>query len=175
MENKYDLVRWQRPSHYGGFNPEGDFFVFARTRDSNIIDRCNWLVMLEVFERLNTEHAPKWFENPDLGSGNERFAYTFVASHWGVGWVEYLLLRQDAPEEFQQVASDFLATLEFYPVLDDERLFMMEHEEAQQCWDHSGYRERMRIYREVRPHDSFFSVRRAEVPDWAMDYYRERL
>ncbi len=92
-----------------------DWLVALRqNRDSDDIDRSNWMCITEEFARL--------FENEQ----NEDWAIE-RESHWAVGWVEALLVRPGTPAaDWAQQIADRLAD---YPVFDDEHHSMLEFDE----------------------------------------------
>ncbi len=96
--------------------------LYTQHRDSDILTRSNWEVLVE-----------------DLGEGCE----TMSASHWAVGWVEYLLINPDDSEAVRR-AEDWECVLADYPVCDDEHYSNMETKEADEFWA-SSYNEYERI------------------------------
>lgn len=165
--NPYDHARWESPENYGGFNPVGDFFIHSVHRDSNCLDRSNHEAITEIMEGMNKDFDPRWIKNDGLVSGDERFFYTFRARHWAVGWVEYLMLRQDAPDEMQAKAYDLLAALANYPLLDDERYSAMQMEEAEWMWDSFNTRDRIEVC--AKAGVSIFAARDEVAPPEVMD------
>ena len=139
--NDYDLPEWEHPSDYGGFSPDGDFIIASVHRDSTLLERCNWESWQEFQNEMNAKHEAR--DNPDLVSGEDTtYVYEFRASHWAVGWVDYMLIRRDAPDEIQAKAYEMLGALADYPILDEEKFSNMEHEEAQELWEDSDEEDR---------------------------------
>lgn len=154
--NDYELPEWEHPSDYGGFSPDGDFLLYARDRDSLPRYESNY----HSFMKLMEEEAEKFPEPEDDGEYDQggSWVYDFRANHWGVGWVEYLLLRRDAPDELQRLAYETLAALEYYPVLDEENLNDLEYEEAEGCWNFMSDRDKAQYL--CRHGISIFAMRR---------------
>lgn len=130
--NPYDLPQWKHPSDYGGFSPEGDFGVVGQTRDSEALDRSNYERIFEDLQAFAEQFgdAP---ERDDIESGDMPWVYDFRASHWAVGWVEYVLVRQDAPDALQGMVREILDALANYPVYDDEHFSQLEYEEREEA------------------------------------------
>ena len=102
-----ELTRWEHPDYYGGFSPDGDILVYQQNRDSDALDRSNYR---RIFEDLR-EHAATLPAAPvrdDIESGGFEWVYDFRAGHWGVGWVEYLLIRQDSPDSLKELAAEIM-------------------------------------------------------------------
>jgi hypothetical protein len=121
-----DEMKWEQPDHYFGYSPIGDYIVAVRGRDSGALDNSNYET---AFKCLSTTAEP-FGEPPDVprdhinygwgGEGNDnQWVYDFRASCSMTGWVEYLLVRADAPEEVLQEAAEIFCSLKEYPVLDD--------------------------------------------------------
>lgn len=82
-------------------------------RDAEAIDRCNWEVVTEAYAAID----------PD---GNDHEIHHF--GHWAVGWIDEVAYRPGS--ECARLAAEFRERLENYPILDEMRLSMMEHEEG---------------------------------------------
>lgn len=97
-----------------------DWFVIrvARTRDSNVLEECNWKSACKSLGEAVGEKEDLW--------EIVRF------SHWACGWVEHILVAPDslAREEAQVIE----AALEDYPILDDESYSEMVSEAAHEVW-----------------------------------------
>lgn len=109
---------WEKPKHYGGHNPVGEAVIATRNRDSSLIDESNWDAMLKIAEH---------------GSDNDH-VYIFRARHWAVGWVEYLMLKPDAPDDLKQRIDEALCALADYPILDEEDYSRREWEAMEDFW-----------------------------------------
>jgi len=96
-------------------------------------ERLHWLVAATVhrdsdcLERSNFRSFLKL-----LGGEGEQVAIE-RASHWAVGWLDYLIIDPEATELVTK-AEEALAGLENYPVLDEEDFSELEREEADQIW-----------------------------------------
>ena len=113
---------WERPEYYGGFNPVGEYVLYSRNRDSDALENSNYVSM---FKHLR-EAAEA------LGAPNS--VYDWRASHWACGWVEYLMLKPDAPESLLIEAAEILNALSDYPVFDENHFSETEQSEANEIW-----------------------------------------
>jgi len=146
MSNTYDLPKWEHPSDYGGFSPDGDFLVYSRTRDSDCLDNSNYECILADLEKL-AETFPEPPEN-DTDSGEEGWVYDFRASHWAVGWVETILVRKDAPEAIQKAVYETLGALSDYPVYNETHFSELEWSEASDYWASMDVSDRVDLCRD---------------------------
>lgn len=106
---------WTKPDDYAGYNPEGEAVIAGRSRDSSLLEESNWDAMKEI-------------------AGDGDYVYDWRAHHWAVGWVEYLMLKPDAPDEVKKRVDEALCALADYPVLDEEDLSRRELEAAEELW-----------------------------------------
>lgn len=116
--------------------------VATHHRDSDNLEESNWDAMLEL-----------------LG-GESSTVYILRASHWGVGWVEYMCVSPRAWKK-ALIAGQALCSLDNYPVLDDEdfcrREFEEEMEEQQQI--------RQEHYNDFHFEDPVYGTVRADEND----------
>jgi hypothetical protein len=156
------MEKWTHPRDYGGFSPEGDFGVYSQHRDSNALTRSNY----ECIFRDLKEFAKKFLEpedNPDIESGDiGSWVYDFRAGHWAVGWVEYILIRQDAPQEIIDKGDEILAEISDYLVYDESHYYELEWDEATEYWGSLPIDERVDLCKEHNL--SIFSARRDYIP-----------
>lgn len=59
--------------------------------------------------------------------------------HWGCGWLEIIIVAPDSPAA--AIAEEIEASLEGYPVLDDDDFSTREHGAYLECWQSWGARE----------------------------------
>ena len=87
------------------FGDKGGWLVaYIRTRDSELIEEINFEVFIRGFKTAGLT------EDKDFAV--ER------ASHWAVGWVDYLVVPPGSQAE--KIAKKLLTALEEYPCLDDD-------------------------------------------------------
>lgn len=142
--------KWERPDNYGGFSPDGDYVILTRNRDSNVLDACNW-------------EAAYRDMNPDEGESDHPAVYTFRANHWAVGWVDYLMVRADAPEATRIKAGEIIAALGDYGILDEDLYSIRKYDAIVEYWAQSFMTERIEylFYAGL----SIFAARRDELPE----------
>ncbi len=92
-----ELITWEHPDSYAGFSPDGDYILVTKHRDSGTLDRSNYTRIYADMDAL----ADSFPEPTDGDEYRTDWVYSWRASHWAVGWVEYVMLRQDAPVDRQ--------------------------------------------------------------------------
>ena len=107
------METWQQPQSYAGHSPIGDYVLYSRNRDSSILENSNYELILDEL----TTFAEKFDHLRDDG---EAFAYDFRTKHWGCGWIEYIIIRQDAPTQIIELAESIESALSDYPVYSDD-------------------------------------------------------
>lgn len=138
------LKRWKMPdSYFGEVWP--DYFVFlGRHRDSTALSESNFA---QAMERLAS--LPEYDDEYSRQSISE--------SHWAVGWVEWIAIHADDYEALK-AADEMAASLDNYPVLDEDDLSRREEEEARIIWqDCYGRKERLAYYRRYKSQFEFTS------------------
>lgn len=156
------LSIWETPSDYFGFDPVGDIGVAAKHRDSDALSRSNFAVAkARLLEAAGPEAITDWDgDNMDA----RPVVYDWRASHWAVGWVEYLMVRADAPQAVLDEAQAIVDELEDYPALDEDDWSQLEHEEASDFWASLSVRQRADYIKDYAPEVSIFAARRDYVP-----------
>lgn len=148
--------KWERPDSYCGHNPVGDYVIYARNRDSSILENTNYELILKELEG----EAEKY---PDI----EKPVYDFRASHWAVGWVEYIIVEHNAPQSVLDMAEDILAGLADYPVVSEDVYSEKQHDAICEYWENCGLRERMAWCKDAG--ESVFSARHDAIPEQVFD------
>lgn len=162
---------WKTPSSYAGFSPIGDYLVYAKHRQSHLLDECNYDVALKWLRKVEEKFDPP----PEMprehiyygarGEGNDySWVYTWSASCSLVGWHEYLMVRADAPTEILDLAEAILKDLDGYPVLDDDLFCQLEWDQTMKYWEDMSIRERLDTLQDLYRHEpqhmpSIFAVR----------------
>lgn len=101
----------------------GDWLIaYTTTRDADCLARSNWECFVELLTGQSAHTGAK-------GSSDLTDCVAIEeASHWAVGWVQYLIIRPDAAEQIAE-ARAARADLENYPVLNDTHYSNLEYEE----------------------------------------------
>lgn len=143
---KLVLQQWATPSSYYGFNPVGDYLVYARNRDSSILENSNFEVLL----KLLTEHA-KDLPELDGESPRDQWVYTFTASCWAHGWREYLMIRYETTEnssyhKLLHAANSAVTKLkEIYPIMDEDHYLEMQNTAIDEYWENMSIEDRVEL------------------------------
>ena len=163
---------WVTPKSYAGYDPVGHYIIATRHRDSGLLESTNWDAIIREMGQPASLH--------DNGSIDESL-YTWSVSHWGVGWVEYLTLKPNAPADMLDQAETILARLADYPIVDDELMAEREIDAMYAYWDNCDLRERVTLLSDSG--DNIFAARhgardRADIstiPESTMQRIRDRL
>jgi len=157
---------WKHPPHYGGFSPDGDYVILSRHRDSDLLSRVNWDV---ACESLKAEA----YDDGARGFATRPNVYHWRAGHWGVGWIEYLCVRADAPESVLTEAGEIVCALADYPILDESRHSEAEWEAMCDYWEHASVADRVDYLQ--RAGLCIFAARRDVLPEDFTGSLHERL
>ena len=93
------LKKWKKADNYMGETYEDYYVVYGIHRDSNLLEQSNWDYIVKALGDLEGVEIVR-------------------ASHWGVGWVENILVHENAEEPLMK-AEDIMHQYERYSVLDD--------------------------------------------------------
>lgn len=145
---------WKHPANYGGHSPEGHYCIYSQNRDSDSVTRSNYRKILEELKSLDKLHNVE----------DEPSVYDFRAGHWACGWVEYIIVRNDAPQIILECAGEFICAIADYPVYDDEDHSELQLTEAAQYWQTLSVKERAELIRDTQCGASIFAARRDELP-----------
>lgn len=141
------LTKWTMPSDYMGEEFYSYYHGPGRSRDSDVLEISNYetaKARLEEAAKLD-EKDWKHDEEPPLFDGH--------FGHWAVGWVDELLVHEDATNtlaELEKIAEQ----MEDYPVLDEEDFSKREWDEQEEDWENWA------------KHDLTADL----LPTWDMDY-----
>lgn len=109
------LKPWTKPDHYMGEQyPDYYRSGFGQSRDSNLLERCNFAAALDA-----------------LGGETPRGVIVTRASHWAVGWVESILIHKNAHAKLK-IGDELRRKVEDYPILDESSFYELEREEQEE-------------------------------------------
>jgi hypothetical protein len=149
-------VKWEHPSDYGGYSPDGAYVLATQTRDSHTLERSNYV---RIFEDLRA--CAEKYDNPEW---EEPSVYDFRAGHWAVGWVEYVIVKANAPTEVLELATEILDGLEDYGVYDEGHWSDLEFTKACDYWARASISERVEMIQQSCSSCSVFSARWDDFP-----------
>lgn len=120
----YAEGRRQGASCFYHLDDGDEWFVTGiyRTRDSGILENCNFEAAVKQIEK----------------AGGELFIDH--AGHWACGWLDSLCIKVGDEIAYKEV-TDILACLADYPILDDEAVSEAETKDEQEQWEDFGARE----------------------------------
>lgn len=113
-----NLTLWTMPdSYFGAVWPATYRSGVGQSRDSDALERSNFACMLKAL-------------------GGESDTVTVMREgHWAVGWVEWIAIQQD-DDKALTIADEIVAALEDYPVIDEMHWSELEHDDANETWQH---------------------------------------
>ena len=134
MSKLKNLKLWTHPQNYMGTTWE-DYYVFlSQTRDSDALERSNFIKGLEA-----------------IGGEDPEMLVTAGANHWAYGWLDTIYIHKNAHTALQK-ADEIMGALEDYPVVDEEHYCELENDEAQEVWKNCyDPKERIEFYRKHEP------------------------
>lgn len=154
MRNHTQLKLWTRPDSYFGAEWP-DYYVFlGQHRDSDSLTRSNFECGLQAI-------------------GGESDTVQIVhESHWAVGWVEWIAIHKDDTAAIAK-ANDILASVDDYPVVNEDHWSQLEWDEACDYWQRMSVSERLNYCK--RADISIFAARRDYLPQDDNGYLLELL
>jgi len=121
------------------------YVVVTQTRDSNLVDKCNFECAFRML----------------CGEGGESdFIKIYQFGHWSCGWFQCLCIHKDSPKF--SIALDIKKRIINYPILDEEIYCEMENMKKNDLWNFLLLSERVDMCRESGI--SIFAARRKTIP-----------
>lgn len=167
------MPTWKTPDSYMGFDPVGDYCLYMKTRDSEIMTESNFACIKKDMEQFIEKGD---FPDPNAildEYGEERpsdWFYTWSAGHWACGWVEYMMVRKDAPEEIIEKADEIYCAISDYPIYDENDYSERQDEAMWNYWKSMSMRERIQYCKEAM--ESIFAARRDDcIPEGVIDHF----
>lgn len=157
------LTRWSLPSDYSGAHWNGYYVApVSRHRDSDILTESNWKAQWKDLSPLRADVDSDDIQSPKI----------VLESHWAVGWVEWVAIHESNSEALR-VADELAASLESYPVLDDESHSRMELDLYAKSWKTYGCRDFVRaLSRKFKLAESTCAVLAEVDEDKAMAFFQ---
>jgi hypothetical protein len=125
-----NLQKWDHPTswdslaNFVGEKPKG-YSVYSRNRESSILENTNFE---EFLKRLN---------------GESEWVTIVRHRHWACGWIEYLMLKEDAPHTLIETAIQITKELDAYPILNEDLYTEAQLDSMQTYWDNLSIKERI--------------------------------
>ena len=152
---------WKQPSDYGGHSPVGEYVIATRTRDSSILEVVTYSHILEDLEGVNEQSGYPYHQEI------EDAVYDFRAGHWACGWVEYLMVKPEAPDDVLIAAAETISDLADYPIYDEDAYFEKQWEAVTEHWLNMRTNERVQYCQSAGV--SIFEARHDIMPDGVFD------
>ena len=125
---------WERADNYMGPDFSDYFLLYSTCRDSEVMNRAN-------YEAIKSEFKAKDFK---LKKG----VIIEGASHWAVGWVEYILIHK-GNKRLVELGHKIREALDDYPVYDDSLFYEMAHQERVEAFKDFGEQETLETLTEI--------------------------
>lgn len=145
MSDPIEMKLWKHPSHYVGQTYYDYFVLIGRHRDSDDLTNANFDAALKLLGG-ETETMPVLHQylhdnlDTDL-NGNPPAVIIARASHWAVGWSEFIGIYALAFDKIE-IGNNILQQLDNYPVLDESLYDEYQTKSAQLTWECLNYIER---------------------------------
>ena len=163
-----ESTRWTTPSSYCGFNPIDDFVLYTKNRDSDSIELSNYDEFIATVKNELKVNIGGVLSNKQVDLEPGAYVYEWRAGHSACGWVDYLMLSKDAPENVKQIFLSMLEALEDHPVLNEDDLSEREWNNANYTWANCyNVRERAELIKKYSnpAYVSIFAARRDYIPE----------
>lgn len=154
------LQRWEHPSsfdsasNFAGTIPNG-YVIITKNRDSSILCESNWECILK-----------------HLGGESEHVSIV-RHRHWACGWIEYLMVAENAPTQLLDRCVSIVQALNDYPIFNEDDYTERQMTAIETFWQELSLRERMELCRENGL--SMFSGRNSYPPDSVCDHLRDSI
>lgn len=149
--NYKHLKQWGTVSNYVGEEPVDYYIVYSQNRDSSLLDQSNFDYIWRKLEKYN-----------QVAHGKPPRARILRASHWAVGWIDFILVHRDS-EDACLIADDLLVDYIYYnPILDEYDYYERESDYKREYWRSIGIGDRIDLCKQAGI--SIFAARRDEMP-----------
>ena len=154
---------WERADNYMGPDFSDYFLLYSTCRDSEVMNRAN-------YEAIKSEFKARDFK---LKKG----VIIEGASHWAVGWVEYILIHKDN-KRLVELGHKIREALDDYPVYDECLYSDMEHQERVETFKDFGEQATLETLAEIglKPYQIKFLENKEIIQDifhYSCSYYGE--
>lgn len=116
------IEKWKYPSNYMGCDYEGYYILYSMNRDSDYLEISNFETILKLFEDIGV----KVVEDYDMRFDKHPYVINVRARHWAVGWIDTIMIHEDASPDIWDQVESIINALSDYPVLDDDDYYKKE-------------------------------------------------
>ena len=116
------IEKWEYPSNYMGTDYEGYYILYSMNRDSDYLTVSNFETILKLFEDIGV----KVINDYDMSSDKHPYVINVRARHWAVGWIDTIMIHEDASSVIWDQVESINNSLSDYPILDDDDYYQKE-------------------------------------------------
>ena len=133
---------WQdnRPDSYIGRQWDGYVPFLFLTGQSDLVEQHNYKVIKDELSKYMSNVV-----RVDEDKNKFMALEEAKCKHWACGFLDYLLLSQDAPEDLVIKVADIISALEDYPIYDEDGFYQFEEEKIAEAWENMSVRDRKDI------------------------------
>lgn len=162
------IEQWSTPDSWAGKPWRGWYVGLGRNRDSDTLTNSNFQTFLRELRKLpevlvnDNVNASMSYRTEGEDWSEVDSIQVVCESHWACGWIEWIAIHPDN-EAALLLADEMMCALSDYPVLDEEHLSHLEHEELCSWWESESLSWRVEQCRECDV--SIFAARRSYPPE----------
>jgi len=125
------IEKWKYPSNYMGTDYEGYYILYSMNRDSDYLTVSNFETILKLFEDIGVNVV----EDYDMSSDKHPSVINVRMKHWLVGWIDTIMIHEDASSVIWDQVESINNSLSDYPVLDDDDFYQKESDIINESYD----------------------------------------
>ena len=125
------IEKWEYPADYMGTDYEGYYILYSMNRDSDHLTISNFETILKLFEDIGV----KVINDYDMSSDKHPSVINVRMKHWLVGWIDTIMIHEDASSVIWDQVESINNSLSDYPVLDDDDFYQKESDIINESYD----------------------------------------
>ena len=125
------IEKWEYPADYMGTDYEGYYILYSMNRDSDYLTVSNFETILKLFEDIGV----KVINDYDMSSDKHPSVINVRMKHWLVGWIDTIMIHEDASSVIWDQVESINNSLSDYPVLDDDDFYQKESDIINESYD----------------------------------------
>jgi len=125
------IEKWEYPADYMGTDYEGYYILYSMNRDSDHLTISNFETILKLFEDIGVNVV----EDYDMSSDKHPSVINVRMKHWLVGWIDTIMIHEDASSVIWDQVESINNSLSDYPVLDDDDFYQKESDIINESYD----------------------------------------